>query len=156
MTAQYTPDQLRAQVAQVRALAHAPDLADFSLASGVMCGMMNSAANQLEILQARYLRVTAQIALTESAYNASLAAQTAILDKYEAVKKENDFLRAVVGNSDKACVYCGLGAENQGQCVSGFPGCARGDDQSLCRNFGDAAALHDLQKEFDAYRKAHP
>lgn len=68
-------------------------------------------------------------------------------DEYERVKRENDFLRALVGNSDKSCVYCGLGAENQAQCERGFPGCARGDDQVLCKNFGDAAALHDMEKE---------
>jgi hypothetical protein len=73
-------------------------------------------------------------------------------DEYERVKRENDFLRALVGNSDKACVYCGLGADEQAKCVMGFPGCARGDDQMLCRNFGDAAALHDMQKEADLAR----
>lgn len=58
--------------------------------------------------------------------------------------RENDYLRALVGNSDKSCIYCGLGSEDQGKCAFGFPGCSRADDQMLCRNFGDAAALHDV------------
>ena len=53
-------------------------------------------------------------------------------NEVERLKKENDFLRAYVGNSDKACVYCGLGADEQGQCERGFPGCSRADDQLLC------------------------
>jgi hypothetical protein len=68
------------------------------------------------------------------------------------LKKENDFLRALTANSDLNCVYCGLGADVQGQCVRGFPGCARADDQMLCRNFGDAAALHDLTALADIER----
>jgi len=64
--------------------------------------------------------------------------------------RENDYLRAIVGNSDKACIYCGLGADEQAKCERGFPGCARGDDQMLCRNFGDAAALHDVEAMLSA------
>jgi hypothetical protein len=63
-----------------------------------------------------------------------------------ALTKENDFLRAYTGNSDKACVYCGLGAEEQGQCVLGFPGCSRGDDQMLCREVGVGLERDDLRK----------
>lgn len=51
----------------------------------------------------------------------------------ECLRRENDFLRAHTGNSAKSCVYCGLGAEEQGRCERGFPGCARADDQMLCR-----------------------
>lgn len=62
----------------------------------------------------------------------------ACISQRDALSKENDFLRAVTGNSDKACVYCGLGADEQGKCASGFPGCARTDDQQLCRELGVA------------------
>lgn len=53
--------------------------------------------------------------------------------KIARLRRENDFLRALTSNSDKACVYCGLGSEEQHRCASGFPGCARADDQQLCR-----------------------
>ena len=59
-------------------------------------------------------------------------------DEISRLRRENDYLRALCGNSDKACVYCGLGAEEQGRCAHGFPGCARGDDQMLCREVGAA------------------
>ncbi len=53
-------------------------------------------------------------------------------------RKENEWLRAYTGQSAKACVYCGLGADEQAQCERGFPGCARGDDQMLCPEVGVA------------------
>lgn len=55
-------------------------------------------------------------------------------DQIAQLTRENDFLRAVIGNSAKECMYCGLGAEDQARCQSGFPGCDRADDQMLCRN----------------------
>lgn len=47
------------------------------------------------------------------------------------LRKENDYLRGVVANSDLPCVYCKLSREDMGKCASGFPGCARADDM-LC------------------------
>jgi hypothetical protein len=44
------------------------------------------------------------------------------------LRKENDYLRGVVGNGNYACVYCGLSREDMAKCPSGFPGCARADD----------------------------
>jgi hypothetical protein len=124
----YTPDEYRAQVQKVRGLAfQIIGSTQFSLQSGIACGMLEIAADQL--------------------------AQTQSDLKQRA--RENDFLRALVGNSDKACLYCGLGAENQAQCERGFPGCARADDQMLCRNFGDAAALHDLEVKFALTENAY-
>jgi hypothetical protein len=69
---------------------------------------------------------------------------TALSADNEALRKENDFLRAHSGTSAKACVYCGLGADEQGKCASGFPGCDRADDQQLCRNAFVAMERDDL------------
>lgn len=44
---------------------------------------------------------------------------------------ENNTLRGLVANSALDCVYCGLPAAEQNRCASGFPGCARADDQAL-------------------------
>src|SRR5882724_7704930 len=75
-----------------------------------------------------------------------------ITTERDRLQRENDFLRALVGNSDKACVYCGLGAESQGQCVLGFPGCSRGDDQMLCREVGVAIERDELKPDAERYR----
>lgn len=71
----------------------------------------------------------------------------ALQSQLDAAKRENDFLRAYTGNSAKACVYCGLGAEEQGKCTSGFPGCARGDDQMLCREAAVGMERDELRKK---------
>jgi hypothetical protein len=71
-----------------------------------------------------------------------------------ALTKENDFLRAYTGNSAKACVYCGLGAEEQFRCKSGFPGCARADDQMLCREIGSAMERDQYAAELAGYQRA--
>lgn len=49
----------------------------------------------------------------------------------ERLRKENDFLRGVVANSDLPCLYCRLSAEDMNKCKHGFPGCSRADDM-LC------------------------
>lgn len=64
---------------------------------------------------------------------------------HEALQRENDFLRAQTGNSAKSCVYCGLGADEQAKCERGFPGCARADDQMLCREVGVALERDELR-----------
>lgn len=51
------------------------------------------------------------------------------------LRQENDQFRAMLGNSAKPCIYCGLSAKDQIKCESGFPGCARADDQMLCPHF---------------------
>ena len=71
----------------------------------------------------------------------------------EEANRENDWLRAYTGQSAKACVYCGLGADEQGQCERGFPGCARADDQMLCREVGVALERDALRAENEALRK---
>jgi hypothetical protein len=70
-----------------------------------------------------------------------------------ALRKENDFLRAHSGTSAKACVYCGLGANEQGKCASGFPGCDRADDQMLCREAGVAMERDELLEANAALRR---
>lgn len=47
-------------------------------------------------------------------------------------RKENDFMRLRLAESDKACVYCDLPKAEMGRCASGFPGCARADDLFHC------------------------
>jgi len=49
--------------------------------------------------------------------------------------QENDQFRAMLGNSAKPCIYCGLSVKDQMKCESGFPGCARADDQMICPHF---------------------
>lgn len=61
------------------------------------------------------------------------------------LERENDWLRAYTSQSAKACVYCGLGADEQGQCERGFPGCARADDQLLCCEVGAAMERDELK-----------
>lgn len=72
------------------------------------------------------------------------------MDKDEELKrlrKENDTLRALLGNSAKPCVYCGLPAEDQAKCPSGFPGCSRADDQMLSQHFAAGYAAEQSEKE---------
>lgn len=88
----------------------------------------------------------ALLSVTECSHGPELAA---LRGRVAELSKENDFLRAVVGNSDKACVYCGLGADEQGKCASGFPGCSRGDDQMLCREVGVALERDELRAEVE-------
>ena len=63
---------------------------------------------------------------------------------------ENDWLRAYTGQSAKACIYCGLGADEQGECNRGFPGCARADDQMLCREVEVAMERDELLARVEA------
>ena len=79
-----------------------------------------------------------------SAVKTMLASQAAEVAR---LTKENDWLRAYTGQSAKACVYCGLGADEMGKCERGFPGCARADDQMLCREVGVAIERDALQAE---------
>ena len=81
------------------------------------------------------------------------------LEEIGRLKKENDTLRGLLGNSAKPCPYCGLAAEDQAKCASGFPGCARADDQQLSSHFADAyraeraeAALADAEWKYERLR----
>lgn len=47
------------------------------------------------------------------------------------LRRENDVLRGLLGNSALPCAHCGLPAADWGKCQYGFPGCARTDDASL-------------------------
>ena len=49
----------------------------------------------------------------------------------EKLRDENDHLRALLAWGTDPCIYCGLSAETMGQCVRGFPGCARADDMQV-------------------------
>ena len=65
----------------------------------------------------------------------------------ERIVKENDTLRGLLGNSAKPCPYCGLAAEDQSKCASGFPGCARADDQMLSKHFADTYRADQAEAE---------
>jgi regulator of replication initiation timing len=54
----------------------------------------------------------------------------------DALRKENDHLRASLANSGGPCVYCNLPKEEWSKCASGFPGCSRADDAMLCPHVG--------------------
>ena len=85
-----------------------------------------------------------------SAVKTMLASQAAEVAR---LTKENDWLRAYTGQSAKACVYCGLGADEMGKCERGFPGCARADDQMLCREVGVAIERDALLARVEAAEK---
>lgn len=85
-----------------------------------------------------------------SAVKTMLASQAAEVAR---LTKENDWLRAYTGQSAKACVYCGLGADEMGKCERGFPGCARADDQMLCREVGVALERDELRADVLSLRE---
>lgn len=58
------------------------------------------------------------------------------IKEIERLATENTYLRAALAHSDQPCAYCTLPAERWGECRSGFPGCARGDDAVGCPHFG--------------------
>ena len=84
-------------------------------------------------------------------------------DRDEA-RKENDFMRLRLAESDKACVYCELPRADMGACASGFPGCARADDLYHCdestrrdaqqRREGAAAWLENAVREGGYYERS--
>lgn len=60
-------------------------------------------------------------------------------------RKENEFMRLRLAESDKACAYCNLPKAEMGRCESGFPGCARADDLLHC----DELTRRDAQQRRD-------
>lgn len=72
----------------------------------------------------------------------------------DALAKENDTLRGMLGNSAKPCTYCGLAADDQGKCQYGFPGCMRADDQMLSKHFADGYFAEQEKKRADALEAA--
>src|SRR3990167_773928 len=69
------------------------------------------------------------------------------------LRKENDTLRGLLGNSAKDCQYCGLPAAEQGRCKQGFPGCSRADDQQLGEYFAAGYGLECCEKELTELRR---
>lgn len=45
--------------------------------------------------------------------------------------EENNKLRGILAWSAAPCIYCNLPLGDQSKCASGFPGCARVDDQMV-------------------------
>jgi len=72
------------------------------------------------------------IAATMNAFPALLAYVRELERERDAARKENDFMRLRLAESDKACAYCDLPKAEMGRCASGFPGCARADDLFQC------------------------
>jgi hypothetical protein len=108
MRVTHTPEEMRAQIAKVRALAwQVADSRQFSLESGRACGMLEIAAEQIERLtdengfltralglnscdavalkmaHAKIAKLQESLQLTENAYNASLDLQAVLLDRCE-------------------------------------------------------------------------
>lgn len=52
------------------------------------------------------------------------------------VSTENDRLRELLASSDADCAYCNLPWAEWSKCASGWPGCARSDDQIAGTGFG--------------------
>ena len=75
------------------------------------------------------------------------AAIASLAAELTGLRKENDTLRGLLGNSSKDCQYCGLPASEQGKCKSGFPGCSRAGDQQLGEYFATGYALECCEKE---------
>lgn len=69
---------------------------------------------------------------TYLAFPGLLARLEAAEREREEARKENDFMRLRLAESDKACVYCDLPKTEMGACAHGFPGCARADDLLHC------------------------
>ena len=129
-------------------------------------GIASRERDAVELVELR-----AKLAMAKSASKKYVYSTNGVIDRAEAriaeleaergeTRKENEWLRAYTGQSAKACVYCGLGADEQAQCERGFPGCARGDDQMLCPEVGVAierdearAALAETRRELLAARK---
>lgn len=92
-----------------------------------------------------------------NAFPAILARLEAAEREREEARKENDFMRLRLAESDKACVYCALPKGEMGACASGFPGCARADDLFHCdeltrrdaqqRREGAAEAYEEMRKQ---------
>lgn len=71
------------------------------------------------------------------------------MSEIDDLRKENDTLRALLGNSALPCVYCGLPAADQALCKSGFPGCSRADDQMLSQHFADGYRAEQAEKRLE-------
>lgn len=69
---------------------------------------------------------------TVEAMQAVRAERDSMRANLSAVESENTKLRAALAHSKEPCVYCQLPADEQAKCESGFPGCARADDQMGC------------------------
>jgi len=72
------------------------------------------------------------IVASKNAFPALIAALEEAESERDAVRKENDFMRLRLAESDKACVYCSLPKAEMVACANGFPGCARADDLFHC------------------------
>lgn len=78
--------------------------------------------------------------------------QSALKSEIERLTRENESLRGLLGNSAKDCPYCGLPALAQAKCKSGFPGCARADDQMLSPHYeADAQGRNHLYEQGGVY-----
>lgn len=90
----------------------------------------------------------------EAKANAALIARAPTLAaEVEALRAENDKLRAKLGNSPEPCAYCALPADKLLDCHMGFPGCPRADDMMLCGHFGAAMEAAGLRADLDAERR---
>src|SRR6478736_5689034 len=71
-----------------------------------------------------------------AATNNALAGWEARQPAIDALKKENDHLRASLAYSGGPCIYCNLPKEDWSGCEKGFPACYRKADSMLCPHVG--------------------
>ena len=111
---------------------------------GAMTGMRET---RIEAMVDCVLRDDYSGVFFEEAYKKNLLARQAIAQaikrareegqgEVRSLAKENDRLRAMLANSQQACIYCDLAQTEWNKCEHGFPGCARADDAMLCPHVG--------------------
>lgn len=118
-----------------------------SCARDLMDSYVDEAATERTEAADEIERLRAEVGHWREANRTSLTAGDVLKDEVARLTAENDWLRAYTAQSAKACVYCGLGADEQGECNRGFPGCARADDQMLCREVEVAMERDELRAE---------
>jgi hypothetical protein len=107
------------------------------------------------------------VKLTDAEYQWRLDREKQLVDELTAIRerlllaeerqadtrKENDFLRLRLAESDKDCVYCDLPKSDMGKCSSGFPGCARADDLFMCDGMSDRDAKMKAEGKAEAWEQ---
>lgn len=124
-----------------------------SCARDLMDSYVDEAATERTEAADEIERLRAEVGHWREANRTSLTAGDVLKDEVARLTAENDWLRAYTAQSAKACVYCGLGADEQGECNRGFPGCARADDQMLCREVEVAMERDELRARVEAAGK---
>ena len=156
--AQRAADAIERDGARIAELERGEILADKELMSAIITAVMSSVQSdrddalrkvQRHIIRVEQERDEREAECEHTSEHRALAERRIVELEAEVARltAENDWLRAYTGQSAKACIYCGLGADEQGKCNRGFPGCARADDQMLCREVEVAMERDELRAE---------